>query len=134
MVKKISVIFATLVLVLVLIGVFYSVLQDDDIDPITVSSNIVALSLDTNILKIEGGTVYILEGTSQEDILNNLISEDDSTQTYRVATSEGSNKTKDEIYEYDRLYVMAENGVKEVYYMILFFDSLDWQARESYYV
>ena len=125
MVKKISVIFATLVLVLVLIGVFYSVLQDDDIDPITVSSNIVALSLDTNILKIEGGTVYILEGTSQEDILNNLISEDDSTQTYRVATSEGSNKTKDEIYEYDRLYVMAENGVKEVYYMILFFDSLD---------
>ena len=126
MMKKILVAIAALVLVLVLIGVFYSVIQKDDPDPIiTGSSNTVVISLDTNTLKIESDTVYILEGTLQKDVLNNISSEDDTPQIYRITTNEGSNKSLDKIYEYDRLYVMAENGVNETYYTILYIDSLD---------
>jgi len=110
-------------IVLVVIGIFYRASQDDDTNQtITDSTNTVILSLDTNLLTVENGNVYILEGISQEDVLNNIISEDGSSQTYRIATSEGSNKTKDELYEYDRLYVMAETGANEVYYTILFSD------------
>jgi len=127
MMKKILVAIAAIVLVLVLIGVFYSVIQKDDPDPIiTGSSNTVVLSLDTNTLKIEDDSVYVLEGTLQEDILNSIVSEDDSPQIYRITTSEGSTKSKAEVYSYDRLYVMAENGVNETYYTILYIDSLDW--------
>jgi|GEM_PF-2536935 len=126
MMKKILVAIAAIVLVLVLVGVFYSVIQKDDPDPIiTGSSNTIVLSLDTNILKIEDDTVYVLEGAIQEDILNNISSEDDSPQEYRITTSEGSKKSKDEVYTYDRLYVVAENGVNESYYRIMFFDLLD---------
>ena len=131
MMKKILVAIAALVLVLVLIGVFYSVIQKDDPDPIiTGSSNTIVLSLDNNTLKFEDEIIYILDGTIQEDILNNIISEDNSPQSYRITTSEGSNKSLDKIYEYDRLYVVAENGVNESYYIILFIDSLDWQVRK----
>lgn len=112
--------------ILILIGVFYSVIQDDDQEPIiTGSSNTIILSLDTSILKIEDETLFVLEGTVQQDILNNIASEDDSPQIYRITTSEGSTKSKDEVYTYDRLYVMAENGVNEAYYTLLFIDSLD---------
>jgi len=124
---KIVNIILVIVLVLVLIGVFYRVSQDVDEDPIIIgSSNIVVLTLDTNILKIQDDNVYVLDGTIQEDILNNIVSEDDSPQAYRITTSEGSNKSLDEIYEYDRLYVVSENGVNEAYYTILYIDSLDW--------
>ena len=124
MMKKILVTIAALVLVLALIGVFYSVIQDKD-PIITGSSNTAVLSLDTNTLKIDDDTIYILAGTLQDDVLNNISSKDDTPQIYRITTSEGSNKSLDEIYEYDRLYVMAENGVSEAYYTILYTDSLD---------
>jgi len=129
MMKKILVTIAALVLVLALIGVFYSVIQDKD-PIITGSSNTAVLSLDTNTLKIDDDTIYILAGTLQDDVLNNISSKDDTPQIYRITTSEGSNKSLDEIYEYDRLYVMAENGVSEAYYTILYTDSLDWQVRK----
>ena len=109
--------------VLVLIGLFYNGIQDNDQEPIiTGSSNTVVLSLVTDILKIEDDTVYILEGSIQDDILNNITSEDGSLQAYRITTSEGSDKSLDEIYEYDRLYIIAENGVNEAYYRILYTD------------
>ena len=111
---------------LVLIGLFYSGIQDDNQEPIiTGSSNTVILSSDLSIFKIEENTIYILEGTIQEDILNNITSEDNSPQSYRITTSEGSDKSLDMIYEYDRLYIIAENGVNEAYYRILYTDSLD---------
>ena len=109
--------------ILVLIGLFYSGIKEP---VITGSSNTVIISLDTNTFKIEDDIIYILEGTVQEDILSNVTSEDNSPQTYRLTTSEGSNKSLDEIYEYDRLYILAENGVNEAYYTILYIDSLDW--------
>jgi len=124
MTKKILVAIAAIVLILVLIGVFYSVIQDKE-PIITGSSNTAILSLDTTILKIDKDTIIVLEGTLQADILDNIGSEDNTPQIYRITTSEGSNKTKSEIYEYDRLYIMAENGVTESYYMILFTHSLD---------
>ncbi len=112
--------------VLVLVGVFYNNTKGNDEDPIiTGSSNTIILSLDTNIFKIEDDIIYILEETIQEDILNNVKADDNSPQTYRITTSEGSNKSLDKIYEYDRLYVTAENGVNESYYVILYTDSLD---------
>ena len=124
---KILNIILVICLILVLIGALYIKNQDGDTEPIiTGSSNTIVLSSDMNILRIEDDTIYILEGAIQEDILNNINSEDGSPQIYRVTTSEGSNKSLDEIYEYDRLYVMAENGVNEAYYIILYTDSLDW--------
>ncbi len=112
--------------ILVLIGLFYNGIKKDDTEPIiTGSANTEVLSLDSAILKIEGDILNILEGTTQEDILNNVTSKDNSPQSYRITTSEGSDKSLDEIYEYDRLYVIAENGVNEGYYMIMYTDSLD---------
>ncbi len=111
---------------LVLIGLFYNGIQDNDQEPIiTGSSNTVILSSDLSVLKIEENTVYILEGTTPEDILNDVTSEDDSPQSYRITTSEGYSKSSDIIYDYDRLYVVAENGVNEAYYRIFYTDSLD---------
>ena len=88
-----------IVSILVLIGLFYNGRKEPII---TGSSNTVVLSLDSTILKVENDNVYILEGTIQEDLLNNVTSEDSTPQSYRITTSEGSNKTLDEIYEYDR--------------------------------
>ena len=111
---------------LVLIGLFYNGIQDNDQEPIiTGSSNTEVLSIDKSVLKIEDDIIYVLEGSVQDDILNNVKSEDYSPQTYRITTSEGSNKKFAEIYDFDRLYIVAENGVDEAFYRILYTDSLD---------
>lgn len=115
-----------IVSILVLIGLFYRGSKDDDVEVnTTASSNIVVLSLNQNILKIDGDNIYIIEGTLQEEILNNITSGDSSRQSYLLTVSDGSSKTLDKIYEYDRLYVRAENGVNQEYYTFLYIESLD---------
>ena len=110
---------------LVLIGLFYNGIKDNQEPIITGSSNTVIFSIESSLLKVEDDTIYVLEGTIQSDILNNITSEDFSSQTYRITTSEGFAKEKITISSFDRLYVVAENGVNEVYYTIRFTDSLD---------
>jgi len=115
-----------IVSILVLVGLFYNGVKEDDTEPIiTGSSNTEILSLDLTIFKIEGDYIYILEGTAQEYILNNVTSNDSTPQSDRITTNEGFEKSLDEIFEYDRLYVTAENGGDESYYTILYTDSLD---------
>lgn len=115
-----------IVSILVLIGLFYTGIKDKNPEPVTTGSIITdVLSADKSILKVENGIIYILEGTLQEDILNNIISGDSSSQTYRITTNEGFNKSFDIVYEDDRLYVTAENGINETYYTIMYTDSLD---------
>jgi len=110
---------------LLLIGLFYNGLKDNDKDPvISGSSNTDIVSIETSVLAIEDDTILVLENTVQNDILNSIASTDGSPQYYRITTSEGSTKSLDEVYEYDRLYVTSENAVYEVYYKIMFTDSL----------
>lgn len=111
---------------LLLIGLLYSGLKEPAEPVITGSANTQLYSLDHSVLKVDGDTIFVLEGTVQQDILGNIRSKDLSPQTYKITTSEGSDKSKETIYEYDRLYITAENGVNEGYYRILFTTSLDW--------
>lgn len=81
-------------------------------------------SMDSEVFIVEDNIIYVLEGTIQSDVLNNLTATDSSTQSYQITTSEGSNKSLSEIYEYDRLYVTAENGSNSIYYTFRYTDSL----------
>jgi hypothetical protein len=81
-------------------------------------------SRDKEILVIEDSIIYIIEGTDQASILDNVNATDYSNQTYRITTSESTTKTLDVIYEYDRLYVTAENGVDLTYYTFRYIDTL----------
>lgn len=111
---------------MLLIGILFSNNRGNDDEPvITGSSSTLIESLDESVLKINGDIIYILNGTIKSDILDNIKSEDGTPQLYTITTSEGSSKKYDELYEYDRLYVKAENGVDEEYYTFHFTDSLD---------
>ena len=110
---------------LILFGVIYFVNQEEEVPE--GSTVTIALSLNHDVFQFnqEDGIIYILEGTVQEDILDKLVAQDGSTQQYRITTSEGSSKSLDEIYEFDRLYVTAENGVEEDYYYFEYVDELN---------
>ncbi len=103
---------------LILVGVLYFANQDGEEELPEGSEVTVVLSLDHDVFQInqEERIIYILEGTVQDDILGKLVAKDGSPQEYRITTSEGSTKSLDELYEYDRLYVTSENGVEEDYY------------------
>ena len=110
---------------LILIGVIYYANQEEEVPQ--GSSETIVLSLDFDVLQFnqEDNIIYILEGTVQDDIFDRLVAKDGSPQEYRITTSEGSDKSLDEIYEYDRLYVVSENGVEEDYYHFEYVDELD---------
>ncbi|MGS0973580.1 MAG: hypothetical protein ACVCEJ_10200 [Candidatus Izemoplasmataceae bacterium] len=117
-----------LVIGLIVVGLIYFADREDEETPEPEGSDVtMALSLDQDIFKInqDENIIYILEGTVQEDILGNLVAQDGSPQTYRITTSEGTNKSFDLIYEYDRLYVTAENGVAEEFYQFEYVEALD---------
>lgn len=112
---------------LILFGAIYIVSQDNEEEVPEGSAETTVLSLNHDVLQFnqEESIIYILEGTLQEDILSNLVAKDGSSQEYRITTSEGTNKSLEEIYEYDRLYVTAENGVEEDYYHFEFVEELN---------
>jgi len=113
------------VVALILLGVLY--FTNQQVEEPKGSSVTIVLSLDHDVLQFnqEDKVIYILEGTNQEDILDKLVAKDGSPQEYRITTSEGSDKSLEEIYEYDRLYVTAENGVEEDYYRFEYVEELN---------
>ena len=113
------------VVALILLGVLY--FTNQQVEEPKGSSVTIVLSLDHDVLQSnqEDKVIYILEGTNQEDILDKLVAKDGSPQEYRITTSEGSDKSLEEIYEYDRLYVTAENGVEEDYYRFEYVEELN---------
>ncbi|MCF7927419.1 MAG: hypothetical protein K9L74_07615 [Candidatus Izimaplasma sp.] len=104
--------------VLIIFGAYYIADKNNDNEQEQPSGSDITTvySKDKSVLTVEDDIIYIVEGTMQNDVIDNLGATDFSDQTYIITTSERSKKTLDEIYEYDRLYVMAENG-EEDYYM-----------------
>lgn len=111
-------------IVLIIAGTIAFSLSNNEPE-VPVGSDVVTIySRDDSVLQIDEKIIYIIEGTVQSDITGNVNATDYSDQDYRVTTSEGSEKTKEMIYQFDRLYVTAENGVTEGYYTFRYIDVL----------
>ena len=51
-----------------------------------------------------------------------LMATDDSTATYRAEANDGTLKTKEKLFEYDKIVITSESGEYTQTYTIIYFD------------
>ena len=102
--------------VLLILSLFLLASCQSQENPNNLSKETGVFSLDTSEIFIEDDTIYFREGMTQEEFLSDIIARDESVQTYRFLTNDGSVKTRQELFEYEKLEVISEDGVyKKVY-------------------
>ena len=96
--------------VLVLIALITSVVVYLAFPPFGIAST------NEELVIVDENEIYIVEGLSIEEFLENIEPKRQQKHEYFFITSEGSAKQKDIIYSYDRLIVEEVNGEKEIIY------------------
>ncbi len=103
---------------IVALGLMLLFLPDRDRDP-----EFGIVSLDESLVQVEDEYLYVIEGTTQEELLQHVENNGDYDVEMRFSftTSERGEKQKEELFSYDRLYIEASlNGEElERYYHII---------------
>ena len=92
-------------------------------EPEQKSNNLQIVSLDETVLRIENEQIMLIRGMTVEGLIGMIGSSDGSSQTYAVKTSEGTDKSRPNLFDYDRLYVTSEDEQFQKFYIILLVDS-----------
>ncbi|MCF7926593.1 MAG: hypothetical protein K9L74_03370 [Candidatus Izimaplasma sp.] len=122
--------FILIIIVLLIGALFYGLTYEPKPEesadgPSLYTFNTKVVSTDEFVVQVDEDSLIILEGTSQEEVLSIILASNGSNQSYRFTTSEGSEKSVEQLFSYDRLYVTAQNGVTEGYYIIKVVDTLN---------
>jgi hypothetical protein len=109
--------------VLLLFSIFILASCQPKEDPKLSSRETSIQSLNTDMVFVEGETIYIEEGMIQSEFVSLVEAIDGSRITFRFLTNDGQVKTKTELFQYEKVEVTSENGVyKRVYTLFYFYN------------
>ena len=100
-----------------LIGLIYFVNQEEK--PFAIQST------NEEVVQIEEDTIYVLQGTTIDELLTYIESASRIKQTYTITTNEGNDKQKQELYSFDLLHVESKSTDDDRTYKIMSVTTFD---------
>lgn len=85
-------------------------------------SNVTSVqSLDTFKVYVDGSTIFITQGMIQSEFIAIVEATDQSNITFRFLTNDNQEKTRSELFEYEKVEVTSEDGRYRKIYLLFYF-------------